>query len=520
VRAPHSIVLAGAALAAILAAAGEAAATNGAKLIATGARANGRGGTDTGIADDASSWNTNPGGVGFIDGNRADSALAAFTPHVRWTNPVDEDHSGEPSIGAIVGGSLGVAFDFDDSWKLGEALSFAPETYSELPSRTSPEYAKSGLKFGFGAFPISGAYVHLSARSPLFDDAPKPPPWDTELKEVAWTAGLAWRITHYLSVGLAPQFITGLPGFNQLAKSEPVQQPASILKGHPFAGTNATYGDLAPFVGAKNIEGVGDMSDMHTYGFRLRLGVLAIPAQWEWGQWAVGLSYASQSFKQDYLGKVKVDFTQQIHKLDPNGTAGIKSAIAANTGIPEDQQTYVGEWNMRLSPLNAPQEVSLGTSVQLARFLLALDVTWINWSATEDKIHGRLTNGTSRELNELIGGPDAPLDVPLDWKDQVVVAFGASVAATDWLTLRAGYNYGPNPVPTNTLTPTLPAILEHHATLGATLSIRRVEITLAYEHAFTKKVHIGDNNRANTDVSNSDLQVDVDAFVLGAGVRF
>ena len=503
----------------LLALAGEARATNGAKLLAVGTRAGGRAGVDTAIADDATALGTNPAGIGFIDGQRLDSNIAAYRPSVRWQNPVDQDKGGNPSIGAIVGGSAGFCFDLDDTWRLGEALAFDPESPSDVPSRYSTDYDRSGLKIGVAILPAAGAYVHLSAFSPLYDrSGPGPQPWNSELKEVGWTLGIAWRISRILSIGFAPQLITALPGFKQLDDNQPVTQPVSILKGHPFANTQTTYGDLAPFVGARTIEGSGDMSDVHTFGFRLRLGVLLVPVQWETGQWSLGLSYASQSFKQDYLGKVKVDFTRQMNVLDPQGTL-IKSAIAANTGIAEVDQHYVGEWNMRLSPLNAPQEVSIGNAEQLSRLLLALDLTWINWSATEDKVHGRLTNGTSIELNELIGGGNAPLDIPLNWKDQLVVAVGASVSATDWLTLRAGYNYAKNPVPANTLQPNKPAIFEHHVTCGLSFYVRRLEVSLAYEHDFEKKVHVGENI-ANSDVSNSDITASLDAASIGFGLRF
>jgi long-chain fatty acid transport protein len=39
--------------------------------------------------------------------------------------------------------------------------------------------------------------------------------------------------------------------------------------------------------------------------------------------------------------------------------------------------------------------------------------------------------------------------------------------ATDAITLRAGYNYGKNPVPDQYVNALFPAIVEHHITVGA-----------------------------------------------------
>jgi len=50
--------------------------------------------------------------------------------------------------------------------------------------------------------------------------------------------------------------------------------------------------------------------------------------------------------------------------------------------------------------------------------------------------------------------------------------------------LRAGYNYGKNPVPDANLNPLFPATVEHHVTLGYGLTLGQWGVNLAYEHAF------------------------------------
>lgn len=117
--------------------------------------------------------------------------------------------------------------------------------------------------------------------------------------------------------------------------------------------------------------------------------------------------------------------------------------------------------------LESPQQLGFGIAYDFfdTGLLLEANAKWINWSNAE-------------------GYQD------FDWKDQWVLAIGAQYKATDKLVLRAGYNYGENPVKEhnnfNGLTQTtvqgktlpstyyyetfriigFPAIVEHHVTAG------------------------------------------------------
>ena len=116
--------------------------------------------------------------------------------------------------------------------------------------------------------------------------------------------------------------------------------------------------------------------------------------------------------------------------------------------------------------LEAPQQFGFGVAYDFfgAGLLLEADAKWLNWS-------------------------DAAGYKDFDWDDQWVLAIGAQYKPTDKLVLRAGYNYGENPVKEHnnfdgtTLTtvqgktfPTyyyetmriigFPAIVEHHFTAG------------------------------------------------------
>jgi len=140
--------------------------------------------------------------------------------------------------------------------------------------------------------------------------------------------------------------------------------------------------------------------------------------------------------------------------------------------------------------LEQPQQVVLGVGYDVIpnMALIEVDGKWINWG-------------------DSIGYED------FGWKDQWVVAVGAQVKPVDWVALRAGYNYGSNPVNThNGFNPAgaqslqgipnvpvalvegfrivgFPAIVQHHITAGAGINIsKKVSLNIGYTHAFEETI--------------------------------
>ena len=144
--------------------------------------------------------------------------------------------------------------------------------------------------------------------------------------------------------------------------------------------------------------------------------------------------------------------------------------------------------------LESPKQFGFGIAYSIldsADLLIEADAKWLNWS-------------------------DAKGYEEFDWDDQWVYALGVQVKPTDLLTLRAGYNYGKNPVKThdgfvgvfnpNNVTnvqgvylPTyyyetfriigFPAIVEKHLTLGIGLQLTQsFSVNLGYMHAFEETI--------------------------------
>jgi long-chain fatty acid transport protein len=170
--------------------------------------------------------------------------------------------------------------------------------------------------------------------------------------------------------------------------------------------------------------------------------------------------------------------------------------------------------------LQAPQQIGLGIAFDVIpnTFLLEINGKWINWSNAK-------------------GYSD------FDWEDQYVLAIGAQYKVTPKLTLRAGYNYGKNPVKEhngfNGLSPIqvqgktmptyyyetfrvigFPAVVENHLTFGFGYDFTpRFSIHLGYTHAFSKTINESGTALNGQPVSLSST-LSEDSYEFGLTWRF
>ena len=111
--------------------------------------------------------------------------------------------------------------------------------------------------------------------------------------------------------------------------------------------------------------------------------------------------------------------------------------------------------------------------------LLAFDVKRINWSEVMENFSMTYDSPTFGKLD---------VTMPQNWKDQTIYQLGASYKATSQLTLRAGFNYGKNPVPDATVNPLFPATVEKHYTVGAGYAFGdSQEVNFAFSYAPASK---------------------------------
>jgi long-chain fatty acid transport protein len=160
--------------------------------------------------------------------------------------------------------------------------------------------------------------------------------------------------------------------------------------------------------------------------------------------------------------------------------------------------------------LESPQQLGLGIAFEPIKdtFLIEVDGRWINWE-------------------------DAKGYEDFDWKDQWVLAVGAQYKPTKQLALRAGYNYGNNPVrehggfngsfnpatgfPNDVVSVQgkilpryyyetfriigFPAIVKQHVSFGIGYELsKRFAVNAGYTHAFKEKIRESGTNIVGTPV--------------------
>jgi long-chain fatty acid transport protein len=139
--------------------------------------------------------------------------------------------------------------------------------------------------------------------------------------------------------------------------------------------------------------------------------------------------------------------------------------------------------------------------------MLSADVKQIMWSQVmEDFKMNFVVDNTAANG----GFANLELDATLfqNWEDQTVVAAGAAYQPVPPLTLRAGFNYGKNPVPDKYLNALFPAIVESHATVGAGYDFGQgSQVNASVQMAFDKDATNPGNGSTMPPVSSGHSQL-------------
>jgi long-chain fatty acid transport protein len=170
------------------------------------------------------------------------------------------------------------------------------------------------------------------------------------------------------------------------------------------------------------------------FGLGATLGVKITPVK----ILSIGLAYETKSFFQDF---------------------------AYNTPAGVDKLTF-----------NQPGVLTGGVAVRpIEMLLVAADVEWIDWTST---------NGAN--LPAFSQNSSGAMPWNMNWSSQVVFKIGVQVTPLEWLALRAGFNYGKNPLDSSRAFENIcfPAIAESHITLGAGFDLgKHVAINLGGMYA-------------------------------------
>ena len=158
-------------------------------------------------------------------------------------------------------------------------------------------------------------------------------------------------------------------------------------------------------------------------------------------------------FKMDYSGKARV------------GAGGHTLVGPSHTWAEED----------------FPQSATLAYAVRpVDRLKLEADVVWTDWHVVK--------NVTLSSDN-----PAFNQKIPSDWKSGFEYRLGAQYDLTQHWTVRGGYAFGQNAIPSSTLDPLVPDSNYHLLSAGVGYSQNNWSIDAAYQFIFRETRHVGDS---------------------------
>lgn len=123
-----------------------------------------------------------------------------------------------------------------------------------------------------------------------------------------------------------------------------------------------------------------------------------------------------------------------------------------------------------------PQNIALGIGIRPTEKLrMAFDVVWIDWPQAMGKNKPAYSKNSSGAM---------PWN--MNWDEQYVFKAGVEYDLNEKVKLRAGYNYGKNPLDSNRAFENIsfPAVVEHHITAGTGIILsKNTELNIGFMYA-------------------------------------
>ena len=267
--------------------------------------------------------------------------------------------------------------------------------------------------------------------------------------------GLVWPIDEQVTAGLGAFGVSGMGvdygqnlygGSTYTSYLQARLAPAIAYRVNDRLSLGVTVNAMVAQVSWNAASGLGQQAHQTdtSLGIGATLGAKLTVTDWL----ALGAAYETRSYFQDFV------FDIPAHQaIDPATFQPV--SVPAGTDRLAFDQPMSATFGFALTPVEP--------------WLLAADVQWIDWSATNGNQRPRFSQNQS-----------AAMPWNLGWKNQWVFKLGTQVAATTQLKLRAGYNYGRMPLVGSRAFENLafPAISEHHFSLGAGYDFGRLTVNV------------------------------------------
>ncbi len=512
-------------------------ASNGVFPVSGGSRAAGRGGADAAVADDAYAMNTNPAGITQLYGLHLDNSMGLFHVDANYEDPQNSGVDNVNRFFPVANGGIVFSPDFFEasrvetqSFSEAELMGFDDEDEGEDETvwKKYEPAIPSPWRFGAGIFTQGGAgtdFHGIRTRNYGPPGFPGGVTHRTNFALLSLAPTVAYQLTDELSIGGAFNL-----NYGRIDLDMPFSQDAGILQGPSIPGLPPAFnfGNSFKLIedlfgdGRDEITGITAVQKAVAWGYGCRFGVLWKPND----EWSFGADWASQTYMNDFVGKVHLDFDAEISNLPdfpfPNlFEAIIRGFVTGLTGNPV-LSAIESDGRIRIRDFQFPQRATVGVAYRPNRdWLLAADVKWINWSKTFKTFVADIDKLNSDELPILLGGGSIHAVLPLKWADQWVFALGTEYRWDDDLTFRFGMNYGRNIIPPSTYLVIFPATTEFHMTGGFSYRLApNMTLDVAYEHAFQKVLRADDHWPLGLDYFNSKYTVKQDTVTFGIQYDF
>jgi len=199
---------------------------------------------------------------------------------------------------------------------------------------------------------------------------------------------------------------------------------------------------------------------------------------------------------------------------DANGSA---SALFAALGTSADPTFHYHAAVQN----HLPQAFDAGVSWQTAHHVtLAFEGDFTAWSQAFQQLPITLTGGTNTTINSVVGADNFKDAVPLHWSNQGAFHAGVEVPVHEAWTVRAGYSYMTNPVPSSTLLPLTAAIMQNGIATGAGWSRGRWHYDAAYQAQLPSTESVTKSSILAGEYDNSRVRVSTQSLTLSARVKF
>jgi long-chain fatty acid transport protein len=409
-------------------------------------------------------------------------ALAAVLVGLCWARPAGATNGMNPiAFGARAAGMAGadLAVSGDTS-----AMNVNPAGIAALGLRVDASFSGLLPKLKLtdsamgGQMPLNTSLSSESAFFPMFD--------------VGFTANV-WR---GLSVGLGV-FVQGGMGanFKKLATFVDADPATAGDPSSPGAMSPASYETNSQLMFMKatptvayRFEGLGDVVDL-SIGVAGNFGLASLT--WEhtgmqFPEMDGDHMFGAHAVKYDSGYAFVIGARAGLLATFLDGMLGVGVAYGTQSKLPFKGETTIDgqlTYDTTVKDFNWAQDVGVGVAVRpIADLLVAVDYRRVFWSGGVDTVtfenvaKGQVPAGYER------------LDMPfrMAWVDQNVIAAGVEYDLFDLVALRAGYNYGSNPVTADGVNPLFPALTVHHVTGGVGVhdfGVKGLAFDLAFEVA-------------------------------------